>query len=210
MAESGILRNNKFSNILCTATTIVTSDGYAFYTSRSRQVSSDKGYYTSAIAENIHQQKDESLTNSQEDELPAPFKTVIRGLEEEVSPAAAEYVKTHPHCVFLLGIAFDLQGLRPDLLFMILFPMTRDTVLKMIRERPGKDFFEGKLQAVSIIDNFEALNSLLADPLWIPGGKASLIRTLEFLQVLQHSNPDVTFEDIARKFLSGKALLHQK
>jgi hypothetical protein len=50
------------------------------------------------------------------------------------------------------------------------------------REFPGKDFVEGNLEFVHL-DDVLVLDSLLQRQDWFAGGKASIMRTLEFLSV---------------------------
>jgi hypothetical protein len=94
IAESGNLRNSALTNILCTAITFITADGYLTYSKRSDRVSAQALKYTSCVAENIHQDKDRSLQQVP-GELPAPYRAAIRGIEEEVSPQLADVVRKH-------------------------------------------------------------------------------------------------------------------
>lgn len=196
IADSQIVRNNKLSNILCTATTLITSDRFILYSRRGQRVSSIPGRLTSSVAENIHPVFDGSLQATPDDGFPAPFKTVLRGIEEEISPKIARRVRKHRTSMFLLGLDFDLLNFQPDLLFVVFLPFCYEEVQEVCRQHPGKDFIEGHTQAVSISQNHDDLNELLSEPNWIPGGKASLIRALEFLDSVEEANPDLQFEDL--------------
>lgn len=193
--NSRSIKSNKIGNILCTATTIVTLDGFVLYSERSSQVSTEPSRLTSAIAENIHQEFDRSLEPQSSNSLPAPFMTVIRGMEEEVSPKLADQLRSHPHLIFLLGLDFDLVSIQPDLLFMVFLPFGYAQIQSLCQQYPGKDFIEGKLKAVSS-EETETLDTILANPGWLPSGKASLMRTLEFLDTIQSANPTKQFKEL--------------
>jgi len=182
VAESGSIRTNAFTNILCTATTLVTADGFITYSKRSDRVSSQTKKYTSCIAENIHQEKDRSL-DAGVDRLPAPFRTAIRGIEEEVSPQLADLVRANPRHLVLLGMDFDLESFHPDLLFLLAWPGQLQDIQRMVEENPGRDFVEGSMQAVRM--RRSEISQLLEEPMWIPGGKASVIRAVEFVSTLK-------------------------
>lgn len=182
IVDSGTIRSNKLTNILCTASTIVTSDGFVLYSRRGRGTEVERRKLTSSIAENIHQEKDGSLRHQQEGEISSPFRTVIRGIEEEASPVLAEYVRSNPQSIFLLGLDFDLLSFQPDLLFAVFLPYSCKKILDICKVTPGKDFTEGQVKGVSGLRNPKNIGSLLSESDWIPGGKASLIRTVEFLR----------------------------
>ncbi len=198
VAYSRNITSNKIGNILCTATTLVTSDRFVLYCQRGSQVSTEPHKLTSSIAENIHQRFDHSLESQLPNELPAPFRTVIRGIDEEASPEIAQYVRSRPHLIFLLGLDFDLLSIQPDLLFMVYLPFSYSEIQKYCRQYPGKDFIEGNLQAISL-DESEQIDTVLSDPNWLPGGKSSLIRTIEFLEAVQRANPDLSFEEVMER-----------
>lgn len=198
IADSQIIRNNKLTNILCTATTIVTADRFVLYSRRGERVSAIPGRLTSCIAENIHQEFDRSLEEPSMGELPSPFRTVIRGIEEEASPKIANFLRLRPSLLFLLGLDFELMSFQPDLLFLAFVPLTSGELLEMCRQFPGKDFIEGRIQAVSLAPDTGELNRILADTNWIPGGKASLIRSLEFIDSIEETNRHLKFEDLVR------------
>lgn len=209
IVDSYDLKANKFSNIICTATTIVTQDGFALYSQRSEQVSSDAGSLTSCIAENIHQDKDASLKKSSEEELPVPFRTVIRGIQEEMSPQVAEFVKCNPKSLFLLGLDFSLKNFHPNLLFMVALPFEIEEILNQCREQPGRDFIEGQINSISVLnlERNKDLKNLMSNPNWIPSGKASLIRSLEFLQSVQNKN-GLNFEQMIKMLASGETTVN--
>ncbi|MGL4501807.1 MAG: hypothetical protein ACRCU2_22245, partial [Planktothrix sp.] len=150
VAELYDIRSNQFPNILCTATTIITKDGFALYSQRSSKVSDKSQTLTSCIAENIHQDFDFSSEKDCIAELPVPFRTVIRGVEEEISPGIADYLKNNNHAIFLLGLDFNIELFHPNLLFMIALPLDCEEVYEQCRQRPGRDFLEGQLKSISI------------------------------------------------------------
>ncbi|MGL4498921.1 MAG: hypothetical protein ACRCU2_07645, partial [Planktothrix sp.] len=200
------ISSNQFPSILCTATTIITKDGFALYSQRSSKVSDKSQTLTSCIAENIHQDFDFSSGKDCVAELPVPFKTVIRGVEEEISPGIADYLKTNNHAIFLLGLDFNIELFHPNLLFMITLPLDCEEVYEQCRQRPGRDFLEGQLKSISIcpINNNDSLKDLLLNTNWISSGKASLIRSLEFLRAIGWKNPELYFEDMIEMLASGK------
>ena len=183
VAKWGIIRNNKFTNILDTATTLVTSDGWVSYSVRSQRVSTSGGLLTSCVAENIHQEKDDSLRPQIAGELPAPFRTVLRGVKEELSPKLVPELVSKT-CLYFLGLSFDLRSFHPDMLFMIALSITHDRLLEICRQYPGRDFLEGQVVCVRL-SMLDEENSPLAKTNWVPGGKASLVRTREFLGAVQ-------------------------
>lgn len=197
IANAQVVRNNKLTNILCTATTLITSDRFFLYSQRGKRVSAVPDWFTSAIAENIHSESDRSLEVALDNELPSPFKTVIRGIEEEASPKIAQAVRSRPSLTFLLGLDFELLNFQPDLLFAVFIPFNFEEFQEICRQYPGKDFIEGRIQAIS--PKGENLNALLSNPNWIPSGKASLIRTLEFLNSIEEANPGLNLEDLIRR-----------
>lgn len=202
IAHHGNIRNVKLSNLLDTATTIVTSDGMITYSQRSYRVSASPGQLTCSVAENIHQEKDGSLQPQREGDMPAPFKTVLRGIAEELSPKLLSHVT--PRELFLLGMSFDLQAFHPDLLFIVPLPIPFDELLEICREDPGPDFVEGQLKAVPAVRSSQELTLLMAQPNWFPGGKASLIRAIEFLDSLRSSTAQ-GMQDVIAQLVTGDA-----
>jgi hypothetical protein len=198
IANAQIIRNNMLPNILCTATTLITADRFVLYSRRGSRVSAIPGRLTSCIAENIHQVLDCSLEGKVENELPSPFRTVLRGIAEEASPKIAQILHRRPTLLFLLGLDFELLSFQPDLLFVVFIPFGHKELLETCRQYPGKDFIEGRIQAVPISPDPEGLEKLLSDPNWIPSGKASVIRALEFLDSVENASPNLQFEDIIR------------
>jgi len=180
--SDGRIKNVKLSNLLCIDVTIVTLDGYALYAKRGNRVSAAQGLLASAVAENMHRSFDQSLGPPRSGLLPVPFRTAIRGLEEEISP---ELVRSlNPRALVLLGLAFNLRNLHPDLLFAAAVPFRRDEVFAMAEEHPGKDFIEATLLAVPAkLD--ATLEGILSAGQWLAAGKACLIRTIEFLEATQ-------------------------
>ncbi|MCE5251367.1 hypothetical protein LLG96_14225 [bacterium] len=182
VADSKELSQNKLPNILCVTVTILTHDRHILYSKRSKIVSADGEMLSSSIAENMHQNKDYSLSN-RPDDLPAPFRTAIRGISEECSPKIAQYVVENYHNLLFLGMDFDLSVLHPDILFLLMLPLNLQEFKTTCREFPGKDFIEGRIRSVALSDN-QKIYDLLSKENWVPGGKASFIRAIEFLNPL--------------------------
>jgi hypothetical protein len=190
VALSGSVRTNRFTNILCTATTVITADGFVTYSRRSERVSAQRMKYTSCIAENIHQDKDRSLRVDSKG-LPVPYRTVLRGIEEELSPLLADWARSNPRHLVLLGMDFDLESFHPDLLFLLAWPGHLQEIESMIKDAPGRDYGEGSMLAVRM--KRTDIVGLLDEPMWVPGGKASVIRAVEYIEALRlkHRSDDL-------------------
>lgn len=201
VAQSGVIRNSGFSNICCTATTIVTRDGFLAYSLRSDRVSSQSSKLTSCIAENMHQTKDRSLEPSHGAELPSPYRAAIRGAEEELSPTVAEFLRARPANLILLGMDFDLDSMQPDLLFILIWPGTLTDLRDKIKRNRGRDFVEGSMQAVRF--RSDELEHLLLQPGWVPGGKASVIRAVEFINAMRRRFPGASYSSVLDRAASG-------
>ena len=105
---------------------------------------------------------------------------MLRGIEEELSPELRDTVR--PAAVLLLGVAFNLRNYHPDLLFAVFVPYTLDEVTEIVRQRPGKDWIEGKeILGVPVSRERAQQSGILSSTNWLPAGKASLLRTNEFL-----------------------------
>jgi hypothetical protein len=203
---------SRLSNILDTATTILTSDGFIAYSRRSSSVSAVPHRLTSAIAENINRWKDDadprdsmSLVNKPGDErgdveadnkykpqkVPHPFAAVRRGVGEELSPGLLPHVGRY--AIKLTGISFDLLSAHPDLLFVIAIPLGRNEILEICLH-PGEDSHEGRLQFIPFIPLSRLskadveINEVLHDPHWTGGGHASVVRALELVDALMENN----------------------
>jgi len=191
ISRGGPLSSIKLSNIVSTATTLLTKDGYIIFSQRGLGVSASPGAYTCAIAENIHQNKDLEHQNLSPDSVncPNPFYAVRRGLLEEVSRSLVQYASTQN--LLLLGIAFDLNVFHPDLLFVVALPLDYDDLRERRRQQRGEDFTEGRLIGVPCTLDNPTLNEYLYDSNWVPSGLASVTRTIEFLKALaSESNLD--------------------
>lgn len=195
VAYSRSVKQSKLSNLLCTATTIVTEDEFILYSRRGRQVSAQSGLLTSCVAENINRDIDQSLETTPSYELPVPFKVVLRGIEEEASPEIVDCLYENLNSVFLLGMDFQLLSFHPDLLFLVFVPMSYEKFRKLCIQSPGKDFFEGKIRAISLSEKHK-INRLLAAHNWVPGGKSSFIRALEFIVANERNYPEFNMEQI--------------
>jgi hypothetical protein len=201
LVDEGSVRDAKLSNILDTATTILTKDGYLGYQIRSNRVSTVPNLLTSSVAENINRYLDDveatlplrRINRVEGDELPweakqegyvprgvpHPFAAVERGISEEISRELLKYMR--PNAVKLLGLGFDLESLHPDMLFIAIVDLKAEEVLRFARENPGKDYREGKLRFVECTGDALELQEDVAAGKWVPAGKAALIRAYEFV-----------------------------
>lgn len=187
IAAGADLSLNSLSNIVDTVTTAVSSDGYLLFVNRSRQVSFRDGWHTCAVAEGIQAAKD-GVNFASPLEIPGlPYRTVIRGVSEELSPRLAEVIGAgdwQKH-LRMLGMSFDLEGFHPDLIFLLVIPLKQYEIRKICREFPGVDApVEGALRWHYIGDGAHDIVRTLATTNWTPGGAASVIRSLEYLDSL--------------------------
>lgn len=197
LSNSGDFMHSKLSNIIVTASTILTKDGKLLYTLRSERVSSDISRFTSAVAENIRPEYDGLMSGNHKNGTPI-FNAVLRGIKEELSPEIMKHISIRN--IKLLGITFDLGLFHPDLLFLILIPLTYAQIVESCRKKPGKDFIEGQLRDLDFMDRNAAINvKLFEQSRWVQGGKASLFRSIEFLESIKYS-PSVTIEDLLNQF----------
>ena len=193
----------RLSNIVGTATTLITTDGFVAYARRGERVVR-AGLRTSAVAENLNRYLDDadmdnplSLFNPPTLELntalradstyqpkgvPHPIAAVRRGLSEELSPEILRRVGNR--LPLLTGICFDLVSAHPDLLFIYALPMTAAEIVDLCRKQPGKDYFEGRLNLLRADDQDTKTARTLQCSDWIPSGIASVLRALELLQAL--------------------------
>lgn len=168
--------SSQLSNILTAYLTATTSDGFLVYSQRGRHVASHKNLRMSAVSENLHPQQDGVFGPHSAESL---FLAAARGISEELSPTLVP--RTPATDIYLLGLEFHLQGYHPGLLFYLPLAETRAEVERACRVAPGKDFLEGEMRFVHL-DNFADLQMLLSQEDWFAAGKASIIRTLEFLE----------------------------
>jgi transcriptional regulator with XRE-family HTH domain len=203
VAIDGNVRDIRLSNLLDTLTTPVTLDGQLIYCpQRSEQVSADPGLIDSGVDEMVQRLMDQPIEPGSGYRLsdikpyevdngvlhprqaPDPFQTVLRGIEEELSGGVCSLV--HPDAIYMLGLCLNLDEFHPDLLFLVALPLTFDEVLRVRRETLGHDFFETSgIAAVPCEKGNAELDALLAQPKWMPSAKASVIRSVEFLEALK-------------------------
>lgn len=204
LLQKGRASGSRTSNILDTATTLLTIDGYVAYQSRSSRVSASPFDLTSSVAENINRWKDEcsyahperlvDLTrwyssameadsNYPPEGFPNPFWTVRRGINDELAIGLHEHVL--PGGLRLTGISFDLRAGHPDLLFVAFMDLTSEQIQRAYKERKGAEADEGRLRFVR--PNFEddELQAILAEQNWAAGGKASLVRAVQYLDAIR-------------------------
>jgi len=201
VSRGGRFSGVKLSNIVSTATTILTKDGYIVFSRRGYRTSASPNSYTCAVAENIHYYKD---LLSESSDCPSPFHTIRRGLSEEISPDLVSYIS--PLNSLLLGISFDLGVFHPDLLFVVALPLSYDEILGMRQKRKGIDFYEGQPVGVKCTLDNRILIDYLNDPSWIPSGLASVIRTIEFVQALA-DKLDLDFSSVLSTLCEGRVPL---
>lgn len=198
LLSDGRVERSKLSNIMDNAVALVTSDGYVGYQRRSRRVSLGVGAFTSTVAENTNRFLDDSLpynplslynrqgtlgdapTDYKPKGVPHPVAAVLRGIESEISPDVRAWVDLKS--MYVTGISFDLEGLHPSLLFVVLVGLSRRDVLSARRKTPGTEYIEGSLGFVPIQLEQDDTRTLFRQPNWIPSGQASLIRAIEAIQ----------------------------
>jgi TIR domain len=180
VARTGKVNDSRLHNILDTATTLVTIDGYVLYTKRGQRVAVGEGKLTSCIAENINAELDRSLEPTPPGEAPSPFRAALRGMGEEVSPLILNEFRKGNSRLLCLGLSYDLQSFHPDALFLGALSITFEQVLAKCKEAPGKDFFEGRIDGFHLEGPY--VGNDFARGNWTGGGKASLLRALEFIQ----------------------------
>ena len=151
--------------------------------------------FSCTVTKNIDQIKDQSLTPFQ-GTLAAPFRTVLRGIDEEISPKLVQGLD--PTSILLLGLSFNLRSFHPDMLFCLAVPHCRDDVLKMA---PGTAFVEREILDAPASGDDAKFDDVLSLDNWLPGGKACLIRTIEFIDAVGRKRkirlPEV-IENLAR------------
>jgi pyrimidine deaminase RibD-like protein len=201
VAKDGALETVRLSNIVSTATTLLTIDGYVIYSMRSSRVSTGQSRLTSAVAENIHRHKDQFDVSQVMDDLSVPFRTVVRGIKEEVSQRLGESL--NPDAIYLLGICFDLDIFHPDLLFLVVLPIPLNDFWAFYKEHKGVDFHEGDLEAVRPLPDEPGLFRALSDDPWIPSGQASLIRAVQFIQAVC-SQSGKSFTKVVEELSNGR------
>jgi len=135
--EAGHLARTRLANILVTATTLVTTDGFVLYSER-KSVSANSGLWSCSVAENIHREKDASITHP---DIPDPHRTVVRGIAEELSPEISRHIA--PDDIVFLGVTFDLDELNPAMLFLARPPLSLEEICARCLDSPGKDYREG-------------------------------------------------------------------
>lgn len=194
------LASSKLTNILDTATTAVTTDGYILYSQRSQSLSSVPSLLTSAVAENMHRNKDGWLDKMVDEQMSLPFRTALRGIGEELSPWLEARVRYFPDTLVRTGLSFDLLGLHPNLLFLVACGTTFSEILEKCRFIRGKDWHEGQIRAVHIDDSSE-IRRLLSQENWTGGGVASFLRAIEFLQASALAL-DIPYSELCRELSS--------
>jgi hypothetical protein len=180
--STGSVIHTSLPNILDTATTLITSDGMIIYSQRGNQVSVGHNLLTSAVAENIHVDKDMSLSESMNAKLPSPFRAALRGMDEELSPLIRQDFENSGTKLLCLGLSYSLDDYHPNILFLGVIPYTYSDVVEKCRLRPGRDFFEGKLLSCSVISSGADVSNVLLRNDWTGGGKASFFRAVEFIE----------------------------
>ncbi len=178
LVEHNDLSASQLSNIVPLYVTATTTDGYLVYSRRSIYgVSSEGGLLISAVSENINPEVDGILKDGSGLSL---FNAAARGIERELSwsldpanPAVA---------LSLIGLGFDLKQYHPCLLFYVPFPYSRAQIESCAVEKRGIEHQERKgLPKFVHLDDRTSLDALMARSDWFPAGKASVIRTIEFL-----------------------------
>jgi hypothetical protein len=199
--ESGDFENGcHLSNVVGNAVTVFTADGKVGFQRRGFHQSAVPGHLTSAIAENVNRYKDDTdrdrptlLLNIpfQSSPLakdpayapqgkPHPLAAVLRGLSHEVSSRILRSVGSH--AIKVTGLAFGLDCLAPDLLWIVLVNVTEEEFLVIRRDRPGIEVDEGVIEFVPPSFDSTPTQELLMRSDWVPAGKASLVRAIHLIE----------------------------
>jgi len=199
----------QLSNVVGNAVTIFTADGKVGFQMRGNRQSAVPGMLTSAVAENVNRYKDDTdrerpnvLLNNPGESLPTakdaayaprgvphPFAAVLRGLSYEVSSRILESVGSH--AIKVTGLAFGLDSLAPDLLWIVLANVTEEEFVVMRRDRPGIEADEGIIEFVPPSFDNPRTQELLMRTDWIPAGKASLVRAIHLIEEVAPSGDPV-------------------
>lgn len=183
IASLRTIASSKLHNIIDTATTLISRDGFVFFARRGKTLSAVPDLLTSAVAENVHREKDQWGNEQADAELPLPFRTVVRGTGEELSPLLESRLILDKGRIACTGVSYDLISFHPDLLFVACFDLYAAELTTIVREIRGRDWYEGALRMVRVDDSTE-IRRILSPPGWTGGGKASLIRALELVYTL--------------------------
>lgn len=186
----GEIRGSRLSSILCTITTMFTSDGYILVARRGTWLSVRREYFSASVDENVHREKD--MIGGSLD----LFNTVLRGIDEEVTPSLRPLLS--PAAPRLLGIGFGLDEFHPTLLFSIFLPQSCSEVVALARSNPGKDFPEGRLLPMRVEPAWAEVERALKAQPWEEAGKASVIRAMEFVEATAASRGESCLETIQR------------
>jgi DNA-binding winged helix-turn-helix (wHTH) protein len=221
LQQDGDLQHRcKLSNMIGNAVTIFTSDGKVGYQQRGQRQSSVPGLLTSAVAENVNRYKDEvsrkdrdsrklvnpvrydARLNTGPDDtyrpkgIPHLVAAVRRGIQEETSPILMDYVGSLG--IKLTGLAFGLDNLHPDALWIVLMDLTAERFKELRRDYPGKDAFEGDIEFVPATLIASSTQDVLRRPDWVPAGKASLIRAIQLIGAINpRGTPSKAFDILA-------------
>lgn len=206
----------QLSNVIGNAITIFTSDGKVGFQQRGRRQSAVPNWITSSVAENVNRYKDDvqekpwMLLNSRQAKsqlardatyhpkgTPHPLAAVRRGIEYEASPRLVKYIG--PLGIKITGLAFGLDCLAPDLLWIVLADVTESEFKTLRRDTPGKEVDEGTIEFVPASFGSETTQEVLCRPNWVPAGKASLIRAIQLIEeFMPDNNPADAFDELAK------------
>lgn len=215
---------NQLPSILDMAITIITIDGYILYGKRGRDITLPNRL-TSIVAENINRFLDDTKLESstqlinplatwndekskdkeyQPTGVPHPFAAAIRGIKEELSPSLLCDPRIQPtvrSALKITGVSFDLDSCHPDLLFCLPISLSLSEIKILCDQNPGEHKKKEVIMLATKADWHDpATQEVLKDPLWIPGGHASVVRTLALLHELRK---DMTY-DQAFEFIASK------
>lgn len=206
-ADSGDFSNCHYSNIVGTATTLVTTDGYVGYLIRGEEGVAP-GRCTSSIAENINRLLDDANPKDSRDlenpgaqlipgleaseyvpkRVPHPFAAAWRGIEWEGSQGFMSYIDRSKG-LKLIGLSWDLLSLHPDLLFAAFLSIGHREAETVRKWKPGRESKEGRLKFVRADFGDPETSRVLIEKPWNPGGMASMVRTIEWLQAVMVERP---------------------
>jgi len=188
--SNGTIDGNKLSCILCTISTIFTSDGYVLVAKRGSWLSVRRDSFSSSVDENVHREKDGA------DDSVDLFHTVLRGIEEEVSLRVRMCLTDD--APRLLGIGVGLDELHPTLLFSVFLPLSRESLMKLYRENLGRDFQESRLRAISIENDWAEVRQALTAQPWEEAGRASIMRAIEFVEAVARRGDETCLRTVQR------------
>lgn len=226
LAQHGKVEVSKLANLLDNAITVFTNDGQVGYQDRGEGQSVGAKQLSSCVAENLHRYFDDTkpgdplgvfhplppemkLSDGPDNkECPSlqgelhPAAAVRRGITEETSYKMMDCVPDGG--IKCTGLCFGLDALHPDLLWIVLVDLTAEQFIEKCRRESGRDRREGKIRFVPANFKDPETQRVLARPDWVAGGKASLVRAMELIDVLSYKLkvPQMKVFDVIKRHTS--------